>query len=61
MARKTPPKATKPMRLNFIVPDELQRKFKAATAERGESMSEVLLDFVRDYVAGRVPPRKPKQ
>lgn len=61
MARKTPPKTTKPMRLNFIVPVELQRAFKAATAARGESMTDVLLAFIEDYVSGKIPPRKPKQ
>lgn len=61
MAKKTPPKTASPMRLNFIVPVELQRAFKAKTAERGESMTDVLLAFLEDYVAGKIPPRKPKQ
>jgi hypothetical protein len=37
-------------RLNFHVNARLHDGFKAATAAQGKSMTEVLLDFVRNYV-----------
>lgn len=58
VARKETPQRKSPMRLNIIIDPALQRAFKARTAENGETMTDVLLAFIRDYVAGKVPPRR---
>ena len=36
--------------MNLNVPIELHNAFKAACAQRGEQMSEVLLKFIRRFV-----------
>lgn len=38
-------------RLNINLELSLHNAFKAATAARGENMTDVLLDYIRDYVA----------
>jgi hypothetical protein len=38
-------------RLNINIDLELHNAFKAATAARGENMTDVLLKFIEDYVA----------
>jgi hypothetical protein len=38
-------------RLNINIDLELHNAFKAATAARGENMTDVLLKFIGDYVA----------
>ena len=38
-------------RLNINIEVDLHNAFKAATAVRGENMTDVLLQFIRDYVA----------
>ena len=38
-------------RLNINLELSLHNAFKAATAARGENMTQVLLDFIEDYVA----------
>lgn len=43
------PKRIKRMNINVEVP--LHDAFKAATAAKGENMTDVLLQFIRDYVA----------
>ena len=40
-------------RMNLNVPIELHNSFKAATASRGEAMTDVLLKFIESYVAKR--------
>jgi ParG len=37
-------------RMNMNLPKELHDAFKAATAARGEKMTEVVLAFIEDYV-----------
>ena len=37
--------------MNINVPLELHNGFKAATAARGENMTDVLLKFIEEYVA----------
>ncbi|MGA2755100.1 MAG: plasmid partition protein ParG [Terracidiphilus sp.] len=37
-------------RMNLNVPVELHNRFKAATAARGQNMTEELLKFIRSYV-----------
>ena len=45
--------------MNLIVPVELHNAFKSATAAQGQNMTEVLLEFIQDYIAKHSPP-KPK-
>jgi hypothetical protein len=45
-------------RMNLNVPVELHNAFKAATAVRGQNMTDELLKFIESYVAKHVP--KPK-
>jgi hypothetical protein len=42
-------------RLNMNVPVSLHNAFKAATAARGENMTDILLDCIKDYVAKHSP------
>jgi hypothetical protein len=37
-------------RLNVNLPISLHNSFKAATAARGENMTDILLEFIRNYV-----------
>ena len=37
--------------MNLNVPVELHNAFKAATAAQGENMTDVLLEFIQQYVA----------
>ena len=37
-------------RVNINIPIELHNSFKAATAYRGENMTDVLLKHIQDYV-----------
>jgi len=46
-------------RMNLIVPVELHNAFKSATAAQGQNMTDVLLQFIQDYIAKHSPP-KPK-
>jgi hypothetical protein len=47
-------------RMNLIVTTDLHAAFKAATAAQGTSMTDVLLEFIFDYVQkhGVQPARK---
>ncbi len=45
-------------RMNLNVPAELHSAFKAATAAKGENMTDVLMKFIKNYVGKRVS--KPK-
>jgi hypothetical protein len=40
-------------RLNMNVPRNLHDAFKAATAAEGKQMTDVLMEFIRDYVERR--------
>ncbi len=44
-------KEPKVKRMNLNVDLDLHNRFKAATAAQGENMTDVLLRFIRDYVA----------
>jgi len=37
-------------RLNVNLPVTLHNNFKAATAARGENMTDILVEFIRNYV-----------
>ena len=47
---------TKRMNLNVEIP--LHNAFKAATAAQGQSMTDVLLKYIEDYVARHLPSAK---
>ncbi|HEV2483981.1 MAG TPA: plasmid partition protein ParG [Terracidiphilus sp.] len=47
-------------RMNLNVPVELHNAFKAATAARGQNMTDELLKFIESYVAKHAP-RKGRQ
>jgi hypothetical protein len=36
--------------LNINIPISIHNSFKAATAARGENMTDILLEYIRDYV-----------
>ena len=46
-------------RMNLNVPIELHNAFKAATAAKGDNMTDVLMEFIRSYVAKHTA--KPKR
>ena len=50
-------------RLNIHIDLELHKAFKAATADRGENMTDVLLQFIEGYVAkyGVAPKKKERR
>ena len=43
-------KEQKVKRMNLNVPEELHNAFKAATAAKGLNMTDVLMDFIQQYV-----------
>ncbi len=45
-------------RLNMNVPRDLHDAFKAATAAEGKQMTDVLMDFIRQYVEQRSPSKR---
>jgi hypothetical protein len=44
-------------RMNLNVPVELHNSFKSLTAARGQNMTDVLLEFIRDYVRRNATPK----
>ena len=46
-------------RMNLNVPLELHNTFKSVTAAQGQNMTDVLLEFIQDYVA-KYSPQKPQ-
>jgi hypothetical protein len=48
-------------RLNINIDLELHNAFKAATAARGENMTDVILKFIEDYVARFTYDNRPKK
>ena len=45
-------------RMNLNVPVELHNSFKSVTASQGKNMTDVLLEFIQNYVTKHAP--KPK-
>ena len=41
--------------MNLNVPIELHNAFKATTASQGLNMTDVLMEFIKDYVAKNSP------
>jgi hypothetical protein len=44
--------------MNLNVPVELHNAFKAATAVRGQNMTDELLKFIESYITKHTPKRK---
>ena len=42
-------------RMSLIIPPDLHRAFKAAAAADGKEMTELILEFIRDYVRRHAP------
>ena len=36
---------------NFIIPDDLHKKFKKHSIDKGKDMREIILDFIKKEVA----------
>ncbi len=45
-------------RMNLNVPIELHNQFKAITASQGQNMTDVLLEFIQNYVHDHAAPTK---
>ena len=58
MSQISKPEEQKVKRMNLNVPVELHNSFKSATAAQGQNMTDVLLEFIQNYVAKHSP--KPK-
>ena len=41
--------------MSLIIPPDLHRQFKLATAAQGKEMTEVLLEFIQQYVNKNLP------
>lgn len=41
--------------MSIIIPPDLHRAFKVAAASEGKQMTELILDFIRDFVAKHAP------
>lgn len=41
--------------MSLIIPPNLHRQFKIATAAQGEEMTTVLLEFIRQYIQKNLP------
>jgi ParG len=50
-------KVEKVKRMNLNVPVDLHNEFKAATASKGLNMTDVLLEFIRNYVVKHSSPK----
>jgi hypothetical protein len=46
--------------MNLNVPVELHNAFKSTTAAQGLNMTDVLIDYIKDYVAKYPSSMKPK-
>jgi hypothetical protein len=44
-------------RMNLNVPLELHNTFKSITAAQGQNMTDVLLEFIQNYIAKHSPPK----
>ena len=45
-------------RMNLNVPVELHNSFKSITAAQGQNMTDVLLEFIQEYVARHSAPKQ---
>jgi len=44
--------------MNLNVPIELHNSFKSVTASQGQNMTDVLLEFIKNYITKNSPKRK---
>jgi hypothetical protein len=44
-------------RMNLNVPVELHNRFKSVTAAQGANMTDVLLEFIQNYIAEHAAPK----
>ena len=51
MRKISKPQEMQVKRVNLNIPIELHHAFKAATASKGQNMTDVLMDFIQRYVA----------
>jgi hypothetical protein len=52
---------TQVKRMNLNVPVKLHNSFKSITAAEGQNMTDVLLEFIQEYVRRHAPaPARPK-
>ena len=58
MKRSTPKEY---YRMSIVIDPELHSAFKAATAAQGKQMSEVIVEFIRNYVKTHAPAARPAQ
>ena len=58
MSQISKPTEQKVKRMNLNVPVELHNSFKSVTAAHGQNMTDVLLEFIQNYIAKNAP--KPK-
>jgi hypothetical protein len=47
--------------MSLIIDPELHRKFKIATTTQGRQMTEVLMEFIEEYVKKYLPAAPPKK
>ena len=50
MPKPKEPDKPKEKRMNLNVPADLHADFKAATAAQGKNMTDVLMEFIKEYV-----------
>jgi len=50
-----PDEEAKVKRVNVNIPLQLHNQFKSLAAARGDNMTDVLLEFIRDYVRKHSP------
>ena len=48
-------------RMNLNVPVELHNSFKSVTASQGLNMTDVLLEFIQEYITKHSPKQKAKR
>jgi hypothetical protein len=49
------------LRMSLIIDPDLHRAFKLATVDQGRQMSEVILEFIKDYVKKYAPQALPQK
>ena len=55
MSKISKPTEPKVKRMNLNVPLELHNNFKSVTAAQGQNMTDVLMEFIKAYVAKNSP------
>ena len=55
MAKQKEKQTKELKRVNIHIDPDLHRAFKTATADRGENMTDVLLEFINSYVNKYLP------